>query len=328
VSGDVSRPEATEDVSCTLCGAAEYDVVGRVDREGRPLQTVMCRSCGLVRTNPRPTVAAMDRYYASTYRTDYKGASAPALRKVLRGMLGAQARRRALEPLLCDGARVLDVGCGAGELVYLLRGQRCDASGLEPGEDYAEFARRALGVPVQTATVDTAEVEPGSRDVVTMFHCLEHVPDPRQVLMAVRGWLRQGGVLVVEVPNVESTVQAPSHRFHYAHLFHFSGATLAALGEAVGLRLVQTTYSDDGGNVTCVFRRESDEGRRPEGLAGSRARTRSILQAHTGLRHYLSPTPYRRAIARLARRWRENRLLRRLGTLDEVLRWARQDGPA
>jgi 2-polyprenyl-3-methyl-5-hydroxy-6-metoxy-1,4-benzoquinol methylase len=336
VSGNVKRPEATEDVPCNLCGAPEYDVVGRIDREGRPLQTVMCRACGLVRTNPRPAVAAMDGYYASTYRTDYTGASAPALRKVLRGMLGARDRRRALQPLLRDGARVLDVGCGAGELVYLLRGDRFDASGLEPGEEYAEFARRVLGVPVQTATVDTADIEPGSRDVVTMFHCLEHVPDPRRVLAAVRGWLREGGVVVVEVPNVESTVQAPSHRFHYAHLFHFSGATLAALGEAAGLRVIRTTYSDDGGNVTCVFRRESDEERssgipgdreerRPEGLAGSRARTRSILQAHTALRHYLSPTPYRRAIGRLARRWREDRLLRRLGTLEAVLRWALAD---
>ena len=321
------RPEATEDVPCNLCGAPDYEVVGRTDREGRPLQTVMCRSCGLVRTNPRPTVAAMDRYYAAAYRSDYTGASAPALRKVLRGMLGAQDRQRALQPLLREGARVLDVGCGAGELVYLLRGDGCDASGLEPGEDYADFARRVLGVTVQTSTADSAEVEPASRDVVTMFHCLEHVPDPRRVLTAVRGWLRQGGVVVVEVPNIESTVQAPSHRFHYAHLFHFSGATLAALGEAAGLRLIQTTYSDDGGNVTCVFRRETDQERRPEGLAASRARTKSILQAHTAVRHYLTPTPYRRAMARLARRWREDRLLRRLGTIEDLLRWARQGRP-
>ena len=324
----MTRPAATEDVPCNLCGAPEYHIVGRVDRDGRPLQTVMCRECGLVRANPRPSVAAMDRYYASTYRTDYKGAPAPALRKVLRGMLGARDRRRALQPLLRDGARVLDVGCGAGELVYLLRGERFDASGLEPGEDFAEFARRVLGIPVQTATVDTADVEPGSRDLVTMFHCLEHVPDPRRVLTIVRGWLRRDGVVVVEVPNVESTVQAPSHRFHYAHLFHFSGPTLGALGEAAGLRLIQTTYSDDGGNVTCVFRRESDDERPPEGLAGSTARTRSILDGHTALGHYLSPTPYRRAIGRLARRFREDRLLGRLTTVDEVLRWAREDGPA
>ena len=109
-------------------------------------------------------------------------------------------------------------------------------------------------------------------------------------------------MVVVEVPNVASTVQAPSHRFHYAHLYHFTAATLAALGEAAGLRLVRTTYSD-GGNVTCVFRGDADEARRPVGWKRM-VRTRSLLQTHTALRHYLSPTPYCRAIARLARRWR------------------------
>ena len=332
----MSRPAATERTPCNLCGASEYDVVGRLDRDRHPLQTVICRKCGLVWTNPRPPIAEMDRYYATEYRADYKGTRAPALRKVLRGLLGARERRRALRPLLGPPAgatphaplRLLDVGCGAGEFVYLLRREQLEASGLEPGEDYAEFARRVLRVPVQTATVDTAAVEPGSQDVVTMFHALEHVPDPRRVLATVRGWLKKGGLLVVEVPNVESTVQAPAHRFHYAHLYHFSGATLGALGEAAGLRLVRTYFSDDGGNVTCVFRRQSDHEHPPAGLEASAARTRAILRDHTAGRHYLSPIPYRRAARRLARRWREDRLLRRFRTVEDLLRWAVDEGEA
>ena len=319
------RPAATEEVPCNLCGGRDYDVVGRADREGRPLQTVMCRACGLLGTNPRPAAADMDRYYAQEYRSDYKGASMPALRKVLRGMLGARERRRDLRPYLCDGARVLDVGCGAGELVFLLRQERADASGLEPGEEYADFARRTLGVPVQTATVDSAAIEAGSQDLVTMFHCLEHVADPRRVLTTVRQWLRPNALVVVEVPNVESTVQAPSHRFHYAHLYHFSGATLGALGEAAGLRLVRTAYSPDGGNVICLFG-TADRETSPADLQAAAARTRTILERHTPLRHYLSATPYRRAVGRLARRWREDRLLRRFRTVQEVVRWAAEEG--
>ena len=76
-----------------------------------------------------------------------------------------------------------------------------------------------------------------------MFHALEHVPDPRAVLATVRGWLKRGGRLVVEVPNIAARVQAPSHQFHYAHLYHFTGSTLGALGEAAGLRLVETRYT-------------------------------------------------------------------------------------
>jgi hypothetical protein len=117
-------------------------------------------------------------------------------------------------------------------------------------------------------------------------------------------------------------MQAPAHRFHYAHLYYFSGATLGALGEAAGLRLVRTDRSDDGGNVTCVFRREEDEERRPAGLEAEMARTKRILDGHTSARHYLSLTPYRRTMRRLRRRLREDGLLRRLRTVDAVLAWA------
>ncbi len=318
----VTRPLASEEAACNLCGARAYDVIGRVDRDGRPLQTVMCRACGLIWTNPRAPAADVDRYYATEYRADYQRQPAPALRKILRGMQGAQDRRRGLRLLLREGATLLDVGCGAGEFVYLVRHDRVDASGLEPGEAYADFARRVLRIPVQTATVDRATIAADSQDLITMFHSLEHVPDPGQVLRTVRGWLKKGGLLVVEVPNIESTMPAPAHRFHYAHLYYFSGATLGALGEAAGLRLVRSDVSDDGGNVTCVFRREDDAERRPAGLEAQAARTRTILDGHTSARHYLSLTPYRRTIQRLGRRLREDRLLWRLRTVDAVLGWA------
>jgi 2-polyprenyl-3-methyl-5-hydroxy-6-metoxy-1,4-benzoquinol methylase len=338
----MSRPAASEDTPCNLCGASDYDVVGTADREGQPLRTVMCRRCGLVWINPRPSIADMDAYYATEYRADYTGTRTPPLRKIVRGMLGAIDRRRSLRPLLGETAahhrvaydsppqkapheprKVLDVGCGAGEFVYLLRREGIDASGIEPGREYADFARQVLRVPIQTATVQTAVVSPDSQDLVTMFHALEHVPDPKAVLATVRGWLKKGAMAVVEVPNVESTVQAPAHRFHYAHLHHFTGATLGALGEAAGLRLVRTYYSADGGNVTCVFRRQTDQPHPPTpALEAPAARLRSILASHTPVRHYLSPTPYNRALGRLRRRWREDRLLRRLKTVDDVLAWA------
>lgn len=323
-AGGMTRPPAVQEVPCGLCGAREHDVVGRVDREGRPLRTVICRRCGLVYTNPRPAPADIDRYYATEYRADYKGAAAPRLRKIVRGLLGAHERLRSLRPMLHERVTLLDVGCGAGELVYLLRREGVDAAGLEPGREYADFAQRIFGIPIQTATVDTAEVVPGSQDVITMFHALEHVADPRGVLRVVRGWLKPRGTVVVEVPNVESTVQAPAHRFHYAHLHSFSAATLAATGEAAGLRHAGTRFSSDGGNLTAVFRRETDEEQLPSGLHVHAARTKTILLRHTTTRHYLSPAPYVRPFGRLAQRWREDRLLRRLRTTEAVIRWAEQ----
>ena len=155
-----------------------------------------------------------------------------------------------------------------------------------------------------------------------MFHALEHVPDPLAVVTTVRTWIRNGGHLVVEVPNIAARVQAPGHQYHYAHLYHFSGSTLAALGEAAGLRLADTRYTDDRGNVICVFQRAGGERRPPAGLDAEAARTLAALRSHTLTGHYFSAVPYVRAIRRLRRRIAENRVLRRLRTVDDAIRWA------
>ena len=337
----VARPAPTEDTACNLCGARNEVVVGTRDRDGHPLRTVLCRTCGLIWTNPRPSAADMNAYYETTYRADYKGQAAPPLRKIVRGFLGAADRRTMLRPLLApdrrvrshgsqrlagpapqEAVRMLDVGCGAGELVYLMRRDGVDASGLEPGIEFAEFARTVLRVPIQTAAVDAATVSDASLDLVTMFHALEHVSDPRSVLHTARGWLKRGGRLVVEVPNIAALVQAPSHQYHYAHLHHFTGSTLGALGEAAGLRLVDTRYTEDRGNVICVFERADDGPRPPAGLEAEAARTLAALSSHSAISHYLSAVPFTRALGRFRRRVAENRLLRRIKTVDDALAFA------
>jgi SAM-dependent methyltransferase len=320
--GRSTRPGLREETACALCGQHRYTTIATRDRDGRPLTTVMCDLCGLVWTNPRPSDEDVDRYYARDYRADYARRRAPSVRKVLRGLLGAEERREALGSLLAPGARVLDVGCGAGELVFLLRRRGIEAAGIEPGEEFADFSRRVLGIPIQTATVETALVEPGSQHLITMFHMLEHVADPRRVLATVRGWLRQGGRLVVEVPNVESRAQAPAHRFHFAHLYNFNAATLKALGDSVGLTPIRSFESPDGGNVTAVFERADGQPHVVAALPENVTRTGQALAGHTTARHYLSATPYRRVVGRLVRRLQEDRLLWRLPTMEACLEWA------
>src|SRR6187549_942034 len=72
-TGRADRPVAREETPCNLCGARNEIVVGTRDRDGHPLRTVLCRTCGLVWTNPRPSAADMNAYYETTYRADYKG---------------------------------------------------------------------------------------------------------------------------------------------------------------------------------------------------------------------------------------------------------------
>ena len=264
------------------------------------------------------------RYYATEYRLDYAQSRTPTRRKLLRGFLGAAERRGWLAEWLSPGATVLDVGCGAGELVFLLRQQQFQAAGLEPGHEFAEFCRNVLKIDVQTTTVDRAGVPPQSQSLVTMFHMLEHVTDPLRTLARIREWLVPGtGRLVVEVPNVLATVQAPRHRFHYAHLYSYSIDTLAGFGARAGLALVSSRTTEDGGNIVCVFGVRGEQTPPDQQLAANAERTRTVLSMHRTAGHYLGPAPYRRLWQKLKRRRQENLLLARFSTIEALLDWAR-----
>jgi 2-polyprenyl-3-methyl-5-hydroxy-6-metoxy-1,4-benzoquinol methylase len=285
-------------VPCNLCGASDVEVVGDRDRDGHPLRTTLCRSCGLVWSNPRPAEEQVRRYYSREYRLDYKGHSTPSLRHVARSGRGALNRYRALAPFLKRGDRILDAGAGGGEVVYVLRKLGFDASGLEPDEEYARHAREALGVPVATGFVQDAAFPANSFDVVTMYHALEHVEDPSAILSRLREWIVEQGVLLIEVPNVEAVCMEPRHRFHFAHFYNFSRATLEAIGRKTGFEPVRTTTSSDAGNLTTVFRAVA-RSQPPRLDAASSARVAAVVKGHTLARFYSSPSPYVGPVNRL-----------------------------
>lgn len=291
--------------SCPLCEGRQTLVVSNRDRDGRALSNRLCTSCGLVFIDPQPTRAELDQWYAQSYRLDYKGVIEPRPRHVLRAGRVALDRLTRIRPLLTGHPRALDVGCGGGEMLYLLThlgGAR--AEGLEPNEGYARHARERLGLPVHQGFVERSREITGGYDLITIHHVLEHLAQPRMAMDILSDWLRPGGHLVVEVPNVEATCQAPAHTFHRAHLTTWGLPTLERLGLQSGLRPVSAQVSADGGNIEVVFTRD-ERFRLPapdlaDHTAGYATQVGEILRGHTPARHYLSAA----ALRRLGSRWR------------------------
>lgn len=305
-------------IPCNLCGASDVEVIGSRDRRGRPLRTTICRRCGLVWSNPRPTADEVRRYYSGEYRLDYKGHSTPPLRHIARSGRGALNRYRALSPYLKKGDRILDAGAGGGEVVYVLRRFGFDASGIEPDEQYAQHAREVLGVPARTGFVQDVSFRPASFDVVTMYHALEHVEDPSAILSHLRTWIVENGVLYIEVPNVEARCIAPSHRFHFAHFYNFNQTTLEALGRKAGFEPVHTMTSPDGGNLISVFR--AAPGPTPARIDPENyTRIAAIVRRHTTLKYYCSRYPYAGPLGRLRTYLTDRRAIARCATPTQVL---------
>jgi SAM-dependent methyltransferase len=216
-------------------------------------------------------------------------------------------------------ARVLDVGAGSGEVVYVLRAMGYDASGFEPNEGYARFAAEALGVPVRQGSWQTVDIAPESWEVVTMFHVVEHLESPFDVMCRARQWLKPQGLLLVEVPNVEAVCQQPHTQFHHGHLYHFNLATLEMMNRRAGYEVIRGATSSDGGNITVISQKCDATPPSSAKIPGNYERVRSILRRHTAFRHLFSRYPYLRPFRKFAARIEEQRNVRAHRPAKELL---------
>jgi len=243
---------------CPVCGSYSGTLLSSTDgKSGQPLRVLMCDACGLGRQDPLPTEAELAQWYEQHYRQDYKQATQPSLRHVLRaGRLALQrwqwARRHQpqFQPL-----RTLDVGASSGEFVYLMRHLGCQARGIEPHAGYSLHARQHLGLEVATGSLQSqlALQEPGSVDLLSMFHVFEHLTQPIETLEALRDLLSPNGLLLLEMPDA-SAFSSPKNVFFRAHTLYFTPHTLDAVMRAAGLEIVARSYGESA-NLMVLARR-------------------------------------------------------------------------
>ncbi len=104
---------------------------------------------------------------------------------------------------LRPGERVLDVGCGNGELSRLMTVNGCRVVGIELVPEKAEKARASCET-VLVGNVETMPLplEPGSFDALVFSNVLEHLLEPVATLRRLMPFLRPGGRALVDLPNV------------------------------------------------------------------------------------------------------------------------------
>jgi len=242
--------------ACGLCGAKDYLVVSDRDaKSGDPLEIGLCSGCGLVQQTQRPTSEDLQIYYSHHYRTDYKKNYEPKLKYVFRAGLAARNRMRFLNHAqlveTMGGRKFLDVGAGGGEMVYAAQRAGLKAIGIEPNQGYSSFAREAYNTEIATCGLD--ELQQCGFAIITMFHVLEHMPDPLAVFRRLFGLLDADGHLLVEVPNIEQADASPTNIFFKAHLYYFSKATLLSAASLA----FEPIQIEDQGNLRILFRRKS-----------------------------------------------------------------------
>ncbi|HVA01221.1 MAG TPA: class I SAM-dependent methyltransferase [Terriglobia bacterium] len=281
--------------NCLLCGKQGQplyaDLRDRLFDAPGVWSISRCQDCGLVWLNPKPISEDVHKLYKSYYthengnldlrRTNWRPKLMDAIRATTLGykqlLPGAGwywvGRAAALIPLLRDNATgslmfltasrrgtLLDVGCGSGGFLAMMRGLGWDVQGIEPDPEAARIARETRKLTVISGTLEGARLPPASFDAVTTHHVVEHVPDPVALMAECRRILRPGGRLVMITPNSSSLGHAAFGKAWFAldpprHLHIFTARALRRAAESAKLEIKALRTMSRGSRDAFIYSR-------------------------------------------------------------------------
>ncbi len=263
--------------ACDLCGATDFTKRAVYPEyllfTGERFTLVTCRACGLHFVNPRPTRAAIGRYYPADYAAHLDPKPAPVaewqrqlatedpssfgfLRR-----LWLQLREDVswyMIPRNRGDRRILDLGAGSAKLLDIMRPLGWDTYAVELSAAAVERAC-AKGHKAIVGAAEDRYFEQETFDVVYMWHVLEHLHQPSRALRNVHESLRPGGQLIVCVPNFNSAHARVFGKYWWSsdaprHLFQFTRKTLGEYLSRAGFRNIKMTTRTGATSWVRAFR--------------------------------------------------------------------------
>ena len=195
---------------------------------------VRCLQCSVIFVYPFPSEESLKFLYEGMKDEIYLEEEEMRRRMSERGLLFVEkyARKGCL----------LDVGCFLGVFLDVAKKRGWDVMGIEPSSWARKVAEEKFALQVLGGTLKEASLPSASFDVVSLVDILEHLPDPYEALVEAQRILKEGGVLYLITPNIESLARRILGDrwwgFRQEHIVYFSRKSLCSLLKRVGFNIL------------------------------------------------------------------------------------------
>lgn len=223
-------------------------------KEEYSYKVFLCRDCDVLFVFPHPDPRQIEEVYM---RSEYSPENVAYWEK--RGRRTFIRLLQKLE-LLRHSGTLLDVGCGYGLFLKYARERGWKVYGVDICKEECRYAVDKLGLDVFNGTLFDASYPDKYFDVITLWNVLEHVPDPVSLLKECCRIMKEGGLLLLRVPNMAlhwrirfiwermgKTLLNPPQ-----HLYGFGPKNLDLLLQRVGFSSREITNADISGDSEFV----------------------------------------------------------------------------
>jgi len=224
-----------------LCGEKDDVVISETDRYGLHLKTVICKNCGLLRTNPRLDSKSLDGFYKEEYRDLYMGPEYGEMKDyflnmVERGKTVCSLIKRCLPQINFKELNVLEIGCSVGGILIPFLEAGATVKGYDYDQRYLDYGNR-YNPDLNLCFGGLEDLKPENKkyDLVIINHVLEHLIDPQYAIRLIKSKLESDGVFYISVPGLKNPeyYYSPTKSFlgslHIGHIYYFTKSSLRYL---------------------------------------------------------------------------------------------------
>jgi 2-polyprenyl-3-methyl-5-hydroxy-6-metoxy-1,4-benzoquinol methylase len=226
-------------IVCPVCSGEQFSSFKTIKDHmitKEDFDIVSCDSCGFHFTNPIPLVTDIGNYYKSEDYISHSSSKKGLVNSIYGIVRSITLKQKvSLVKKRATGISLLDIGAGTGHFLNQAKTAGFTVQGLEPDQDAVQFAYNNFQLRLDSLkTLYTIESE--SKDVITMWHVLEHVYQLNEDLSEMNRVLNKSGLLIIAVPNMDS-YDAKKYGAYWAafdvprHLYHFQKNTIQQLLE-------------------------------------------------------------------------------------------------